>query len=163
MKPSFEATLKVFPMCINTWTEEYGRTSDTKWILRSSRPSGTRLVCCRGPFTYSEIFSKIGADNRTWRIPPIHDWYQQKHPGAALELKGDRKLQTAITRFISGHSRTLSYLQGQKVFPVCLKCDRHQSTPDHLLSCMELEKRKLFESPALVRDSLWASGLMDLV
>ncbi|GBN12196.1 hypothetical protein AVEN_77086-1 [Araneus ventricosus] len=26
--------------------EEYGRTSDTKWNLRSSRPSGTRLVCC---------------------------------------------------------------------------------------------------------------------
>ncbi|GBN77545.1 hypothetical protein AVEN_51183-1 [Araneus ventricosus] len=28
------------------WIEEYGRTSDTKWNLRSSRPSGTRLVCC---------------------------------------------------------------------------------------------------------------------
>ncbi|GBN57220.1 hypothetical protein AVEN_74459-1 [Araneus ventricosus] len=48
-------------------------------------------------------------------------------------------------------------------FPVCLKCNTHQSTPDHLLSCMELEKRNLFESPALVRDFLWASGLLDLV
>ncbi|GBM43826.1 hypothetical protein AVEN_166224-1 [Araneus ventricosus] len=27
------------------WIEEYGRTSDTRWNLRSSRPSGTRLVC----------------------------------------------------------------------------------------------------------------------
>ncbi|GBO14715.1 hypothetical protein AVEN_177660-1, partial [Araneus ventricosus] len=26
----------------------------------------------------------------------------------------------------------------------------------HLLSCMELEKRNLFEIPALVRDFLWA-------
>ncbi|GBN04478.1 hypothetical protein AVEN_249487-1 [Araneus ventricosus] len=34
---------------------------------------------------------------------------------------------------------------------------------DHLLSCMELEKRNLFESPALVRDFLWAGGLLDLV
>ncbi|GBM43210.1 hypothetical protein AVEN_76350-1 [Araneus ventricosus] len=33
----------------------------------------------RGLLTYSEIFSKVRADNnRTWRIPPIHDWYKQK-------------------------------------------------------------------------------------
>ncbi|GBN32013.1 hypothetical protein AVEN_169110-1 [Araneus ventricosus] len=39
----------------------------------------------RGLLTYSEIFSKGRADNnRIWRIPPIHDWYQQKHPGDAL-------------------------------------------------------------------------------
>ncbi|GBM37019.1 hypothetical protein AVEN_31864-1 [Araneus ventricosus] len=31
---------------VYSWIEEYGRTSDTKWNLRSSRPSGTRLVCC---------------------------------------------------------------------------------------------------------------------
>ncbi|GBO34574.1 hypothetical protein AVEN_167025-1, partial [Araneus ventricosus] len=30
---------------VYSWIEEYGRTSDTKWNLRSSRPSGTRLVC----------------------------------------------------------------------------------------------------------------------
>ncbi|GBN97079.1 hypothetical protein AVEN_266175-1 [Araneus ventricosus] len=118
----------------------------------------------RGLLTYNEIFSKVRADNnRTWRIPPIHDWHQQKHAGAALELKDYRKLRTTITRFISGHTRTLSYVQGQKVFPVCLKCNTHQSFPVHLLSCMELEKGNLFESPALVRDFLWASGLLDLV
>ncbi|GBO18157.1 hypothetical protein AVEN_141297-1 [Araneus ventricosus] len=51
----------------------------------------------------------------------------------------------------------------QCIFPACLKCNTHQSTPDHLLSCMELEKRNLFESPAQVLDFLWASGLLDLV
>ncbi|GBN75186.1 hypothetical protein AVEN_239954-1, partial [Araneus ventricosus] len=30
---------------VYSWIEEYGRTSDTKWNLQSSRPSGTRLVC----------------------------------------------------------------------------------------------------------------------
>ncbi|GBN56595.1 hypothetical protein AVEN_242609-1, partial [Araneus ventricosus] len=30
---------------VYSWIEEYGRTSDTKWNLRSSRPSGTGLVC----------------------------------------------------------------------------------------------------------------------
>ncbi|GBN14862.1 hypothetical protein AVEN_104177-1 [Araneus ventricosus] len=34
---------------VYSWIEEYGRTSDTKWNLRTSRPSGTRHVCwaCR--------------------------------------------------------------------------------------------------------------------
>ncbi|GBO46441.1 hypothetical protein AVEN_16402-1 [Araneus ventricosus] len=27
---------------VYSWIEEYGRTLDTKWYLRSSRPSGTR-------------------------------------------------------------------------------------------------------------------------
>ncbi|GBM68297.1 hypothetical protein AVEN_126835-1 [Araneus ventricosus] len=56
-----------------------------------------------------------------------------------------------------------SVAMGQKVFPVCLRCNTHQSTPDHLLSYIELERRNLFESPALVRDFLWGSGLLDLV
>ncbi|GBO13843.1 hypothetical protein AVEN_47805-1, partial [Araneus ventricosus] len=30
---------------VYSWIEEYGRTSDTKWNLRSSRSSGTRFVC----------------------------------------------------------------------------------------------------------------------
>ncbi|GBM28437.1 hypothetical protein AVEN_33893-1 [Araneus ventricosus] len=118
----------------------------------------------RGLLTVRQIFSKVRTDNkRTWRITPIHDWYQQKHLVVALELKGDRKLQTNITRFISGHTRTPSYVHGQKVFPVCLKCNTHQSSPNHLLSCMQLEKRNLFKNPALIRHFLWASGRLDLV
>ncbi|GBN54680.1 hypothetical protein AVEN_176666-1 [Araneus ventricosus] len=30
---------------VYSWIEEYGGTPNTKWNLRSSRPSGTRLVC----------------------------------------------------------------------------------------------------------------------
>ncbi|GBO14604.1 hypothetical protein AVEN_262186-1 [Araneus ventricosus] len=30
---------------VYSWIEEYGRTSDTKLNLRSSRPSRTKLVC----------------------------------------------------------------------------------------------------------------------
>ncbi|GFT38851.1 uncharacterized protein TNCV_1585481 [Trichonephila clavipes] len=55
----------------------------------------------------------------TWKTPPSHNWYQQNGPGAVLELKGDRKLQTAITRLISGHTRGLTFVQGRKTFPVC--------------------------------------------
>ncbi|GBN46695.1 hypothetical protein AVEN_273775-1 [Araneus ventricosus] len=116
-----------------------------------------------GTITVVECSIRDKPLERSFTICDIHGWYQQKHPGAAVELKGNGKLQTTITSFISGHTRTLSYVQGQKVFPVCLKCNTHQSTPDHLLSCMELENRNLFESPALVRAFLWASGLLDLV
>ncbi|GFW61005.1 RNase H domain-containing protein [Trichonephila clavipes] len=36
-----------------------------------------------------EIYSKVKTNNnRTWKTPPSHDWYQQSGPGAALELKG---------------------------------------------------------------------------
>ncbi|GBM99009.1 hypothetical protein AVEN_2722-1 [Araneus ventricosus] len=31
---------------VYSWIEEYRRTSDTKWNLQTSRPIGTRLVCC---------------------------------------------------------------------------------------------------------------------
>ncbi|GFU59539.1 RNase H domain-containing protein [Trichonephila clavipes] len=35
---------------------------------------------------YNEIYSKVKTDNnRTWKKPPSHDWYQQNGPGAALE------------------------------------------------------------------------------
>ncbi|GFV63297.1 RNase H domain-containing protein [Trichonephila clavipes] len=74
--------------------------------------------------TYNEIYSKVKTDNnRIWKTPPSHDWYQQNGPGAALELKGGRKLQAVITRLISCHSRGLTFVQGQKTFLVCLKCN----------------------------------------
>ncbi|GBO07935.1 hypothetical protein AVEN_14933-1 [Araneus ventricosus] len=33
---------------VYSWIEEYGRTSDTKWNLRSSRASGSGFVCWNG-------------------------------------------------------------------------------------------------------------------
>ncbi|GFY79731.1 uncharacterized protein TNIN_393411 [Trichonephila inaurata madagascariensis] len=62
---------------------------------------------------------------KTWKTPQTNDWYQQNGPGAALELKGDRKLQTAIIRLLSGHTRGLTFVQGQKTLPVCLKSNVH--------------------------------------
>ncbi|GBN18734.1 hypothetical protein AVEN_205114-1 [Araneus ventricosus] len=41
---------------VYSWIEEYGRTSDTEWNLRSSRPSGTRLVCCFFPREFHEKY-----------------------------------------------------------------------------------------------------------
>ncbi|GFT19789.1 uncharacterized protein TNCV_4992531 [Trichonephila clavipes] len=114
--------------------------------------------------TYNAIFSKVRTDNsRTWKTPPSHDWYQQNNLGAALELKGDRKLQTAITRLISGHTRGLTLVQGQNTFPVCLKCNVHQASSEHFLSRIGLEKNFILENPTMVYDFLLVNGLLDLV
>ncbi|GFY48014.1 uncharacterized protein TNIN_495221 [Trichonephila inaurata madagascariensis] len=98
---------------------------------------------------------------KTWKTPPSHDWYQQNGPGAALELKGDRKPQTAITRLISAHTRGLTFVQGQKTFPVCLKCNVHQASSEHLLSCIGLEKNFILENPTMVYDFLLVNGLLE--
>lgn len=60
------------------------------------------------------------------------------------ELKGDRKLQTMTTRFISGHTRTLTYVNVQKEHPVCPKYNLCQWTPIHLLYCLGDWKRRIF-------------------
>ncbi|GFY40553.1 uncharacterized protein TNIN_433371 [Trichonephila inaurata madagascariensis] len=100
------------------------------------------LIDSRNLLTYNEIYSKVKTDNnRTCKTPPSHDCYQQNGPGAALDVKGDKKLQTPITRLISGHTRGLTLVQGQKTFPVCLKCNVHQSSSEHFLSYIGLEKK----------------------
>ncbi|GBM69158.1 hypothetical protein AVEN_229645-1 [Araneus ventricosus] len=56
---------------VYSWIEEYRGTSDTKWNLRSSRPSGTRLVCCTVE-EKTDIQELVGlcneADNNNYRI-----------------------------------------------------------------------------------------------
>ncbi|GBN07631.1 hypothetical protein AVEN_115649-1 [Araneus ventricosus] len=44
---------------VYSWIEEYGRTSDTKWNLRSSRPSGTKLVCWHKFACHHSEFHKV--------------------------------------------------------------------------------------------------------
>ncbi|GFS69169.1 RNase H domain-containing protein [Trichonephila clavipes] len=120
------------------------------------------LIDSRDLLTYNEIYSKVKTDNNR-KTPPSHDWYQQNGPGAVLDLKGDRKLQTAITRLIIGPTRGLTFVQGQKTFPICLKCNVHQASSEHLLSCIGLEKNFILENPKMVYDFLLMNGLLDLV
>ncbi|GBN57882.1 hypothetical protein AVEN_147524-1 [Araneus ventricosus] len=100
-----------------SWIEEYGRTSDTKLNLRSSRPSRTKLVC---------------------RHPPAHSWYCSEGPGAAVRLKGDKEDQVALARLSSGHLKTLRFSCGDKKFNICTKCNMIEATPQHLLDCVAL-------------------------
>ncbi|GFX69174.1 RNase H domain-containing protein [Trichonephila clavipes] len=121
-------------------------------------------ICSSDLLICNEIYSKIKTNNnKTWKTQPSHDWYQLNGPGAALELKDDRKLQTALTRLISDHTRGPAFVQGQKTFPVCLKCNVHQASSEHLLSRIGLEKNFILENPTMVSEFLLMHGLLDLV
>ncbi|GFX51785.1 uncharacterized protein TNCV_5014871 [Trichonephila clavipes] len=48
----------------------------------------------------------------TWRSPPTHHWYAAKSPGLSLHCRSSRAHQTALTRFRSGHLRSITFVQG---------------------------------------------------
>ncbi|GBL76757.1 hypothetical protein AVEN_53433-1 [Araneus ventricosus] len=61
------------------------------------------------PLTYLELFSRAKSRNKTiWLIPPVHHWYQGSRPGGCLSIDCNRRDQTTLTRFLSGHIRSLT-------------------------------------------------------
>ncbi|GFX34261.1 RNase H domain-containing protein [Trichonephila clavipes] len=69
-----------------------------------SNPSSTIL-------RHSEIHSLQRTKmNLTWRIPPAHHWYEAKSPGLSLQCRSSRAHQTALTRFGSGHLRSMTFV-----------------------------------------------------
>ncbi|GFX85588.1 RNase H domain-containing protein [Trichonephila clavipes] len=68
--------------------------------------------------TYSELHSTY-INNKRSTVPPAHHWYEAKRPGGSLFLQYRRQEQTILTRFQSGHLRTLTFRDGNKVFPTC--------------------------------------------
>ncbi|GFU33483.1 hypothetical protein TNCV_1797461 [Trichonephila clavipes] len=46
--------------------------------------------------------------NLTWRNFPSHHWYSTKSPGLSIQCRSSRAHQTALTRFRSGHLRSMT-------------------------------------------------------
>ncbi|GFV92894.1 RNase H domain-containing protein [Trichonephila clavipes] len=85
------------------------------------------------PLTYLELFFKFKAKNKTiWMIPPVHPWYQSKGPGGSLVRGSSRRDQTTLTRFLSGHLMSLTFVDGIKHFEVCTKCSSAQASHGHM-------------------------------
>ncbi|GBM91878.1 hypothetical protein AVEN_270168-1 [Araneus ventricosus] len=94
--------------------------------------------------TYLELFSRAKSKNKNiWLIPPVHHWYQASRPGDCLSIDCNRHYQTTLTRFLSGHIRSLTFSNKSKRFEICPKCTAEQATPDHILTCLELSKQDL--------------------
>ncbi|GFW54548.1 uncharacterized protein TNCV_2232221 [Trichonephila clavipes] len=67
--------------------------------------------------THSEIHSfQKNQMNLTWRNPPPHHWYAAKSPGLSIQCRFSRAHQTVLARFRSGHLRSMTLVQGCKVF-----------------------------------------------
>ncbi|KAF8791391.1 hypothetical protein HNY73_006268 [Argiope bruennichi] len=74
--------------------------------------------------------------NSSWKLPPSHPWYLGSGPGGALSFGGARQDQTALSRFKSGHLKTIRFSGGNKIFPICTKCNSSGATAEHLLRCI---------------------------
>ncbi|GBO30522.1 hypothetical protein AVEN_222489-1 [Araneus ventricosus] len=94
--------------------------------------------------------------------PTAHSWYRSDGPGAAIRFKGDRKDQTALALFSSGHLKTLRFSRGDKKFNICTKCNMFEATPQYLLDCVALVYDDLLKRPDFVLEVVKANDLMDL-
>ncbi|GBN66845.1 hypothetical protein AVEN_31598-1, partial [Araneus ventricosus] len=116
------------------------------------------------PLTYLEVFSRAKSRNKTnWLIPPVHHWYQGSRPGGCLSIDCNRRDQTTLTRFLSGHIRSLTFSDNSKCFEICPKCTAEQATPDHILVCLGLSQQDLVSNPLLILDFFRVHRLMDLI
>ncbi|CAL1262169.1 unnamed protein product [Larinioides sclopetarius] len=89
-------------------------------IADSLAKSGTDLpLDSSASLTYSELYSRFVRLHGPI-VPPVHHWYQGNRPGGCLALKCSRQGQTAISRFRSGHLKSMMYSNKSKVFPICL-------------------------------------------
>ncbi|GBM82233.1 hypothetical protein AVEN_438-1 [Araneus ventricosus] len=89
-------------------------------------------------------------------MPPEHHWYQGSRPGGCLQLTAAETL----TRFLSGHIRSLTFSDNSKCFEICPKCTAEQAPPDHILACLGLSQQDLVPNPLLTLDFF---RLMDLI
>jgi len=116
------------------------------------------------PLTYLELFSKCKTKIRTiWMVPPEHPWSQSKIPGGSMAQGIDRRDQTSLTRFLSGHLLSMTFVGGIKHFDICTKCTSAEASPHHILSCLGLTRQDLVQAPLLVLDFFRVNGLMDLI
>ncbi|GBO28484.1 hypothetical protein AVEN_224663-1, partial [Araneus ventricosus] len=116
------------------------------------------------PLTYLELFSRAKGRNKTiWLIPPVHHWYQGSRPGGCLSIDCSRRDQTTLTRFLSGHIRSLTFSDNSKCFEICPKCTAEQATPYHILACLGLSQQDFVSNPLLTLDFFNVQRLMDLI
>ncbi|GBN34227.1 hypothetical protein AVEN_271432-1 [Araneus ventricosus] len=114
--------------------------------------------------TYLKLFSRAKSRNKTiWLIPPVHHWYQGSRPGGCLSIDCSRRYQTILTRFPSGHIRSLTFSDNSKCFEICRKCTAEQAIPDHIQACLGISKQDLVPNPLLTLDFFRVHRLMDLI
>src|SRR5215470_2360563 len=127
----------------------------------ASKPAATTAVS----LTSADHISKKSIDVvRKWRKEMTHDWYDERKPGATIDLNLTRQEQTTLSRLKSGHLKTLRY-NGQhvKTFPNCHWCNGGTASPQHIMQCIGLPPDALYNAPRTVLHRLRVRGFMDQV
>ncbi|GFU64088.1 uncharacterized protein TNCV_481721 [Trichonephila clavipes] len=68
-----------------------------------------------------------------------------------------------LTRFLSGHLMSLTFVDDIKHFEICTKCSSAEASPGPILFCLGLTRQDLVQDPLLVLDFFRVNGLMDLI
>ncbi|GBM20944.1 hypothetical protein AVEN_253736-1 [Araneus ventricosus] len=72
--------------------------------------------------TFLELFSRKKAQNKAeWLVPPSHHWYKGRKSRLSPPLPCDRQSSTCLSQLASGHLNCLTYSEGNKTYPLCLK------------------------------------------
>ncbi|GBN13506.1 hypothetical protein AVEN_181332-1 [Araneus ventricosus] len=83
--------------------------------------------------------------------------------GGCPSIDCSRLDKTILTRYLSGHIRSLTFSDNSKCFEISPKCTAEQATPDHILACLGLSKQDLVPNPLLTLDFFKVHRLMDLI
>ncbi|GBO46482.1 hypothetical protein AVEN_8787-1 [Araneus ventricosus] len=84
-------------------------------------------------------------------------------PGHSLSLPSDKQSSTCLSRLARGHLKCLTYSEGNKIYPLCPKCQQHQASPERILDCLGLDRVETDSSPLFVIDFIKVNGFLDLV
>ncbi|GBM70700.1 hypothetical protein AVEN_203825-1 [Araneus ventricosus] len=118
-----------------------------------AKKSSSHPISSSSEIPFLEIFSRKKAQNKAeWLVPPSHHWYKGRKQGLSLSLPCDRQSSTCLSRLASGHLKCLTYSEGNKIYPLCPKCQKHQELPKHILDYLGLDWEEIYSSPLLVID-----------
>ncbi|GFX10009.1 uncharacterized protein TNCV_4101481 [Trichonephila clavipes] len=127
------------------------------------RTAAEEEVSPSGYLTFSELSSLKKIElHHFGRTPPSHPWYFRRNPGGSSKLM-PRKYQIAFSHFVSGNRKSLSFRQGQKIFPECHLCYSKIVSPAHILTCLNFKKDEVLLEPLLFLDFLDVNGFMEIV
>ncbi|UYV81309.1 hypothetical protein LAZ67_20000738 [Cordylochernes scorpioides] len=70
-----------------------------------------------------------------WKSNAAHDWYRTGGTSTGSVLP--REQQSLISRLKSGHLWTMTFQNGCKVFPLCIKCNSQPATLKHIIDCID--------------------------
>ncbi|GBM30530.1 hypothetical protein AVEN_147147-1 [Araneus ventricosus] len=80
--------------------------------------------------------------NSSWKVPPAHEWYDGNRPGLSLLSEGTRSAQTTLARLLSGHIKSLKFVDKEKTYSSC-PCSCRVS-PAHTIDCIGASARLLW-------------------